>query len=584
MIRFSSARTSEIGELFRRFPLPLSALIGLSVVANLLTLTGSIFMLQVYDRVLTSRSIPTLVALTLLMATMYGFFIAIESLRLRIAARLAGVWSDALSPRLFAAYVRQGLRQGDGTDALRDLDTVQTYIGGAGLFVLLDLPWVPLYLALVFALHPLLGWLALAGGAVITLLLIVSEVQSRGSSRLHNNLYLQRTGIAENARANAEAVVAMGMLKQISSRWQIAADQLNASQRRTSDRLAIYTSASRGFRYFLQSAVLALGAYLAIEGEMTAGLMIAASIITARALAPIEQAIAHWRGFVGARQAFHRLEEAVAASSEPSISIQLPRPSRQLVAVNVATAPEKDRAPLAAGINFALSAGEGLGVVGLSGSGKSSLARALVGIWPLLSGQVRFDGSELSHFDREQLGAATGYLPQTVELFEGSVAENIARFQPGDVTDAVLRAAEQAQLHDLIAALPRGYETQIGRQGSILSAGQRQRIGLARALYGDPFLIVLDEPNSNLDGEGDQALTKAIENAKARGAIVVVVAHRPSAIAALDKLLLMEKGRQVRFGEKSEVLQAIGVNSARATAERIEQKGGRSHVDAVAGQ
>jgi ATP-binding cassette subfamily C protein PrsD len=583
MIHFPGVRTSGVGELFRRFPLPLSALIGLSVVANLLTLTGSIFMLQVYDRVLTSRSIPTLVALTLLMATMYAFFIAVESLRLRIASRFAGVWSDTLSPRLFAAYVQQGLRQGEPTDPLRDLDLVQTYIGGAGLFVLLDLPWVPLYLALIYALHPLLGWLAVAGGLVITALLIISELQSRGSSTSSNNHFLQRTTLGENARANAEAVLAMGMLKQVSARWQEAADQLNYIHRQTSDRLAVYTSASRGFRYFLQSAVLALGAYLAIEGELTAGLMIAASIIAARALAPIEQAVAHWRGFVAARQALLRLDEALVESAEPVISTQLPTPRRSLSAINVATAPERNQEPLAAAINFQLNAGEGLGIVGLSGSGKSSLARALVGVWPLLGGQVRFDGSELSHFDREQLGAATGYLPQAVELFQGTVAENISRFQPGNVTDAVLKAAEHAQLHDLIAALPRGYDTQIGRYGSILSSGQRQRIGLARALYGDPFLIVLDEPNSNLDGEGDQALSKAILNAKARGAIVIVVAHRPSAIAALDKLLLMENGRQVRFGEKSEILQSIGAVSPRATTERIEQKGGPSHADAIAG-
>lgn len=583
MLRFPIVQTNGIGALFYRFRLPLAALIGLSVVSNVLTLTGSIFMLQVYDRVLVSRSIPTLVALTLLMAAMYAFFIAVESLRLRIAVRFAVIWSEAFSTKLFSAYVRQGLRQNKGTDHVRDLDMVQTFVGGQGLFVLLDLPWVPLYLSLVFALHPLLGWLALGGGAVIATLLIVSELQSRGSSGLANNQFMVRARIAENARANAEALIAMGMLKQVSRRWREAADQLNANQLRTSDRLAVYTSSSRGFRYFLQSAVLALGAYLAIEGQMTAGLMIAASVITARALAPVEQAVAHWRAFVGARQAFLRLADAMSVS-EPAIATRLPRPSRRIVAVNVATAPEQNQKPLAAGINFELNAGEGLGIVGLSGSGKSSLARALVGVWPLLAGQIRLDDSELSHFDREYLGEATGYLPQSVELFEGTVAQNISRFQPGDVTESVLKAAEHAQLHSLIAALPQGYDTQVGRQGSILSAGQRQRIGLARALYGDPFLIVLDEPNSNLDGEGDLALTKAVLSAKARGAIVIVVAHRPSAISALDKLLLMENGKQVRFGEKSTILQSIGINSPRQDAGRIEQKAGSAHVDAPAPQ
>jgi ATP-binding cassette subfamily C protein PrsD len=568
-------------ELVRRFPLPLVALLSLSIVANLLTLTGSIFMLQVYDRVLTSRSVPTLVALTLLMAVMYGFFVAVESLRLRIAARLAAVWSDTLSAKLFSVYVRQGLTNNDDLDALRDLDLVQSFIGGAGLFVLLDLPWLPIYLGLVYALHPLLGLLAITGGAVITLILVISEMQSRGTSRSANSQFLQRSAIGENARSNAESVFAMGMLRQITARWQEVADQLAQSQRQTGDRLAFYSSASRGFRYFLQSAVLALGAYLAIEGQLTAGLMIAASIITARALAPVEQAVTHWRGFVGARQAFNRIEIAVEADTQPTIATTLPRPSRQITASNVATSPALDQRPLAAGINFSLDAGDGLGIVGMSGSGKSSLARALVGVWPILSGQIRLDGAELLHYDRERLGGFTGYLPQSVELFQGSVAENISRFQPGDVTAAVLSAAEQAGIHDLISTLPRGYDTQIGRYGSVLSAGQRQRIGLARAVYGDPFLIVLDEPNSNLDGEGDQALTNAIVSAKARGAIVVVVAHRPSAIAALNKLLLMENGQQVKFGEKSEVMQAIGLQAPRA-GERIEQKESTSHdVDAT---
>lgn len=584
MIRPLASQATGLWDLFRRFPLALGSLVGLSVVGNVLTLTGSIFMLQVYDRVLTSRSVPTLVALTVLMATMYGFFIIIESLRLRIATRFAGVWADELSPRLFAAYVRQGLRSEGSADPLRDLDMAQAFVGGPGLFVLLDLPWVPVYLALVYALHPALGWLAVGGGFVITLLLVVSETQSRGTSRSSNNVFLERSAIGENARANSESVFAMGMLTSVARRWQEAADRFTHMQRQSSDRLAIYTSASRGFRYFLQSAVLALGAYLAIEGELTAGLMIAASIITARALAPIEQAVAQWRGIVGARQALQRIGEVLASSAVPPIATELPRPSRQLSATSIATAPSLDQKPLAAGVTFSLDAGEGLGIVGLSGSGKSSLARALVGVWPLLAGQIRLDGSDLAHYDRERLGAAMGYLPQSVELFQGTVAENISRFEAGDVTGKVLKAAEQSRLHDVIAALPRGYDTQIGRYGSVLSAGQRQRIGLARALYGDPFLIVLDEPNSNLDGEGDLALTRAIEDAKARGAIVVVVAHRPSAIAALDKLLLMENGRQVKFGPKNDVLQAIGVASTRPAAGRIEQKGANSVAANHSGQ
>ncbi|MET3900446.1 ATP-binding cassette subfamily C protein PrsD [Devosia sp. UYZn731] len=574
MHRVPNLRLQGLAQLVQSYPVPLAAVATLSVVANLLTLTGSIFMLQVYDRVLTSRSIPTLLSLTLLTAVMYGFFIAIENLRLRIAIRFSRLVVDWLSQPLFEAYLRGGLRpNATNTDPLRDLDTVQGFIGSAGPFVLLDLPWVPIYLALIFALHPLLGWVAIAGAGTITALLIVSEMQSRGSSRRINNELLQRVALGESARSNAESVIAMGMMRQISERWLAAASRLVDSQQKTADRLAFYTSASRGFRYFLQSGVLAAGAFLAIHGDMTAGLMIAASIITARALAPVEQAIAHWRGYVSARQALRRIDDTLTAATSPAIATDLPLPHRDLVVTSMATAPAREHRPLASGISFSLQAGDGLGIVGLSGSGKSSLARAIVGVWPTLTGQIRLDGSELSHYDSERLGACTGYLPQSVELFEGTVAENITRFRSQAATSELLRAAEQSQIHDLIVSLPQGYDTQVGRHGSILSAGQRQRIGLARALYGNPFLIVLDEPNSNLDGEGDKALTGAITDAMARGAIVVVVAHRPSAIAALNKLLLMENGRQVVFGDKDEVMRVIGPQSARPEPTQLQQNG-----------
>lgn len=574
MQRLPNLRLQGLVQLVQSYPIPLSAVAALSIVANLLTLTGSIFMLQVYDRVLTSRSIPTLLSLTLLTAVMYGFFIAIESLRLRIAIRFSRLVVDWLSKPLFEAYLRGGLRpNATSTDPLRDLDTVQGFIGSAGPFVLLDLPWVPVYLALIFALHPLLGWVAIAGAGTITALLVISEIQSRESSRRINNELLERVALGESARANAESVIAMGMTKQISERWIAAASRLVDSQQQTADRLAFFTSASRGFRYFLQSGVLAAGAFLAIHGDMTAGLMIAASIITARALAPVELAIAHWRGFVSARQALRRIDDTLNGAISPVIATDLPLPRRDLVVTAMATAPLREHRPLAAGISFSLQAGDGLGIVGLSGSGKSSLARAIVGVWPTISGQIRLDGSELSHYDAERLGACTGYLPQSVELFEGTVAENITRFRPGSATSELLRAAQQSQVHDLIASLPHGYDTQVGRHGSILSAGQRQRIGLARALYGNPFLIVLDEPNSNLDGEGDKALTEAITDAMGRGAIVVVVAHRPSAIAALNKLLLMENGRQVVFGDKDDVMRVIGPQSPRPEPTQLQQNG-----------
>ena len=551
-----SAARSLLG-LARPLRIPITALSCLSVVANLLTLTGSVFMLQVYDRVLTSRSIPTLLALTALTALLYGFFIAIEALRLRIGFRFAGLLSDALAEPLFAANVIENQRLAPTVSPLRDLETLKGFVGGAAPFVLIDLPWVPFYLALIFAFHPVLGWVALGGAGVISALLVINEGQSRSSVKALNDLSGELLGQSEAARQNAEAVLAMGMLGQLTGRWHAIMDNLTRAQEQQADRLALFTSSSKGFRYFLQSAVLAAGAYLAIHGDMTPGLMIAASIITARALAPVEQTIANWRSFVNARQAWRRINDVLGHSREPEITIELPLPQKHLALTNVSTAPTGRHQPLASHVTFALSAGDGLGIIGPSGSGKSSLVRAVVGVWPLLSGHVRLDGSELAHFHRNRIGTAIGYLPQSIELFEGTVAQNICRFALGEVTERVLDAAGKAQVHALIASLPQGYQTQVGLHGSRLSAGQRQRIGLARALYGDPFLIVLDEPNANLDGDGELALTNAIGEARRRGAIVIVVAHRPSAIVAVNKLLFMEAGRQVRFGDKGDVMGAL---------------------------
>jgi ATP-binding cassette subfamily C protein PrsD len=363
----------------------------------------------------------------------------------------------------------------------------------------------------------------------------------------------------------------MGMMPPMAGRWNKLAGRLGMLQRNSSDALAFYSITTKSFRYFLQSAVLAMGAYLVINGEITAGLMIAASIAAARALAPIEQVVGHWQGFVAFRQAAQRVRAVLTASGQGrSGRTELPLPARDLIVANLATAPGLERAPLARGVSFSLQAGEAVGIVGLSGSGKSSVARALVGVWPIIQGDVRLDGSELEHFEPERLGAAIGYLPQAVELFDGTVAENIARFSPGDTTSDMLRAARAAGVHDLIAKLADGYDTRIGESGAMLSAGQRQRIGLARALFRDPFLIVLDEPNSNLDAEGDAALNEAVLSAKRRGAVIAIIAHRPSAIAMADKLLFMQDGRQAAFGEKQDVLRRISQNEPSKRHDRIE--------------
>lgn len=552
-------RDSVFGPLLSRNAFALSALFLVSLVSNLLMLTGPLFMLQIYDRVLGSRSMPTLVALTLLVVVLYGFYGFIEWLRARMATRLAGAIEETLSTDLFRAAIRLRLLPGalGNTDPLRDLETVRQFASGPGPLALFDLPWLPVYLGIVFLLHPMLGWIAAGGAAIITMLLVVNEMFARRPSEEVTRAVSQRQERTEDARLNAEPVVAMGMLGAVTARWQEAASLLISAQRKASDWNSFYSSLTKAFRFLLQSAVLAAGAFLVIEGEITAGLMIAASIVTSRALAPVEQVVAQWRGFLAARQARTRIAALLGRIEERERELALPKPTRSIVVRQLATGPDRTRKPLVAGVNFSLEAGEAMGILGLSGSGKTSLARALVGVWPVLQGEVRLDGSELSHFDPEALGAAIGYLPQDVDLFDGTVAQNISRFQPQAPSEAILKAAALAQTHELIASLPDGYDTRLGERGAVLSAGQRQRIGLARALYGDPFLIVLDEPNSNLDFEGDAALTSALTAAKARGAIVIVVAHRPSAIAAADKLLFLQSGRQTAFGPKEEVLKQV---------------------------
>lgn len=567
-----------VARLLARSGGPFAVLVLISAVSNLLMLTGPMFMLQVYDRVLASRSLPTLIALALLVSGLYTFYAFIEWIRSRMGTRFAGLIDESIAANLFEASVRMRLSpSGPKADPIRDLDNLRQFVGGAGPLSLLDLPWLPVYLAVVFMFHPVLGWLAAGGALIITGLLVVNEMFSGKPSQEITAATTRRQSQSDDAKSNAESILAMGMMGAISARWSAAAEALLAANRRAGDRMAFYASLTKAFRFLLQSVVLAVGAYLVIRGEITAGLMIAASIVTSRALAPVEQVVGQWRGFVGARQAWTRIKAILKATAWTPRQTSLPRPRNTLAVSHLATAPERQQRPLVGGVGFALKAGEAMGILGLSGSGKSSLARALVGVWPLLQGEVRLDGSELFHFDEQEIGKAVGYLPQSVELFDGTIAENIARFRADATDEAVLAAANAARIHELIASMPNGYDTRLGERGAVLSAGQRQRIGLARALYGDPFLVVLDEPNSNLDSEGDAALTAALNAAKARGAIVVVVAHRPSAIAAADKILFLQNGRQIAFGPKDEVMRQITQQPAHPTLVAQNREGGRVH-------
>ncbi len=535
--------------------------IGLfSGMSNILMLTGSLFMLEVYDRVLPSRSVPTLVALLILTAGLYAAQGFIDAIRSRILVRIGDSLDETMSMRVYDAIVRLPLKiggKGDGSQPIRDLDSVRGFLSGAGPSAFFDLPWLPVYLAVCFLFHPYIGLTALGGAVILIALTVATELRTRSPTRQATQFAVARNALMESSRRNAEAMTAMGMVGRIAKRWREANRSYIAATGQASDVVGGLGAASKVLRLLLQSSLLAVGAWLVIHQESTPGIIIAGSILGGRALAPVDLAIANWRGFIGARQSWHRLSRLLAQLPPRTEPMPLQPPSKTIVVQNAAVCPPGEQKIVCQDVNFTLTGGKALGIIGPTASGKSSLARMLVGVWSPLRGTVRLDGATLDQWSPEALGRHVGYLPQDVELFPGNVAQNIARFEDPPNPEAVLAAAQAAGVHDLIVNLPDGYETKVGERGSALSAGQAQRIALARALYRDPFLVVLDEPNSNLDAEGDEALTRAILGLRARGAIAVVVAHRPSAIAGVDYILVMAKGRQQQFGPKEEVLTRV---------------------------
>jgi PrtD family type I secretion system ABC transporter len=536
------------------------ALVGVALFSgliNLLYLTGSFFMLEVYDRVLPSRSVPTLVGLAILALVLYAFQGVLDIVRSRILLRIGRSIDEALSGRVYRILVRLPLIAPGARSILpmQDLDQVRSFASGVGPAALFDLPWMPLYLGICFLFHPLIGIAATVGGLLLVAITLLTEVLMRKPAREAASLGGSRNVLAEASRRNAEAVQAMGMTGRLAATWEAANTRYLDAHQRTSDITAGLGGLSKVLRMLLQSAVLGLGAWLVIHQQATAGIIIASSILTARALAPVELAVSQWRGFVSARQSWTRLKELLGNIPDDASKMSLPAPSRSLTVEGVSVMPPGTAKVVAQDMVFRLQAGQGLGIVGPSASGKSSLVRSLVGVWPAARGRIQLDGAALDQWTPEALGPHIGYLPQDMELFAGSVADNIARFETPLDSQKVIAAAQAAGVHELILALPQGYETEVGENGSALSAGQRQRIGLARALYGDPFLVVLDEPNSSLDKDGDEALTRAILGVRARRGIVVVIAHRPSALAGVDTILVMRGGKQQAFGPK-EVAQA----------------------------
>jgi ATP-binding cassette subfamily C protein len=535
---------------------------------NLLALTGSFYMLQVYDRVLPSRSVPTLVGLTILMAALFVANGLLDFFRVRVMSRVGVRIDNEVRDKVFQALHLLPLRArsgGDGLQPVRDLDQIRAFFSGLGPTAFFDLPWVPVYLGVVFLLHPLLGMFASAGALLLICLTLLTERRTTAPMQSASRSGSQRLAFGEETRRNAEVIRALGLEKRMQDRWEILNTRHLTDQLGASDAAGGMGTVSKVLRLFLQSGILGLGAYLVIQDQVSAGTIIAASIIMSRALAPIETAIAHWRGFVSARQSYRRLIDLFGSLGlkDTGAMVALPAPRATLSVQGASVAPPGEQRPVIQGVSFALAAGDGLGIIGPSGSGKSTLARALVGIWqPMwqqmrMGGSIRLDGATLDQWTTDDLGRHIGYLPQDVSLFAGTIAENIARFDPEATSEAILAAARSAGVHDMIVQLPEGYQTFVGEGGAGLSAGQRQRIALARALYGDPFLVVLDEPNSNLDVAGEMALTEAIKSIRSRGGIAIVIAHRPAALAAVDKVLALAKGQVQAFGPKSEVLRQV---------------------------
>jgi PrtD family type I secretion system ABC transporter len=553
----TAARRKSSEKLTREFRSVIGFLFGISGIINILALTGAFYMLQIYDRALTSGSVPTLVAISALAVGLYCFQGLFDILRSQILVRVGARLDRKVAPMAHEVAVdmpRFGFSTAEALERGRDVDTVRGFLGGQGPMAFFDLPWMPLFLIFVYLLHPLLGALTLAGAFVLTLLTIVTELMTRRLAGAAHRAAVARAGIADSNARNADILKAMGFACRAVARYAKSNQQYLQLQTNTSDISGTFGAISRVLRMMLQSAVLGLGAFLTIRGELSAGAIIAASVASARALAPIDLAIGNWKGFVAARAAFGRIKETAMVLADTTPPMALPAPKRSLKVENVTVAAPGTGSVLLSDVSFELRAGEALGIIGPSGGGKTTLVRALTGIWPCVRGSVRLDDAELRQWSDADLGQHLGYLPQDSALLDATIEENIARLQEQPDARAIVGSARAAGIHEMVVRMPDGYHTQLGPLGTALSGGQRQRIGLARALYGQPFLVVLDEPNSNLDGEGEAALTEAISGVKARGGIVVVIAHRPSALVTVDYVAVVQGGRMTAFGPKDDVL------------------------------
>lgn len=529
-----------------------------SAVINMLMLMPAIYMLQLYDSVLTSRNETTLLMLTLIMLGAYIFMGALEYIRSFVLIRVGAQLDMKLNKRVYTAAFEESLKQGDGNagQALKDLTNLRQFLTGNALFAFFDAPWFPIYLLVIFMFHPGLGVFALCGTAILITLAYINEKISHKPLAEANSMAVASTNVASNNLRNAEVIEAMGMLPNIQSRWYKLHSRFLNLQAEASEKAGVMTALSKSFTVALQSLMLGLGALLVLENSITPGMMIAGSILLGRAIAPVQLLISVWKQIGSTRSAYERLNQLLEHNPAREAGMALPKPVGIINVESVAAAPPGGKVPVIKGISFSLNAGEVLGVIGPSGSGKSTLARLLVGVWPAASGKVRLDGADVYLWNKDELGPHIGYLPQDIELFAGTVSENIARF--GEIhAEKVILAAKRAGVHEMILNMPEGYDTVLGGGGAGLSGGQKQRIGLARAMYDDPSLIVLDEPNSNLDDVGEQALLAAIIDLRKRGKTIVLITHRTSILGATSKLLLLQEGMVKMFGPTKEVIEAL---------------------------
>jgi PrtD family type I secretion system ABC transporter len=540
---------------------------------NLLYLAGPLYMLQVYDRVISSASQITLLMLTIALLMAFVALAGLDAVRARVLTRASIRLDQKIAARVMTAIIgRSAALGGARSQLLRDFDTFRQFITGMGIHALFDLPWAPIYIAVIFILHPALGAFALGCSILLILMALLNEWVVKLPLTESSEAASRNYSFTEMSLRNTEVVRAMGMTEGLLKRWGRDRNRMLERQVAASDRAATMQSLIRFLRLAMQSMILGLGAYLVIERLATIGAMFAASILLGRALQPVEQMVGSWRNLVSARGAFLRVRELLAANLPPATGVSLPRPYGRLSVEGLSFVPSPGAKPILRGVTFAIEPGEVLGVIGPSGAGKSTLARHLVGVLAPSAGAVRLDGSDVSVWTKTSLGQHLGYLPQDIELFADTVASNISRFQEGEEeeTEAIL-AAQMAGVHEMILRLPNGYDTEVGEGGAVLSGGYRQRVGLARAVYGRPSFVVLDEPSSNLDSDGDAALTDCIMQLKKRGTTVVIISHRPSTIGVVDKILVLRDGVAEMFGPRAEVMSrltraAVPVHAVQGTA------------------